>query len=339
MMLLILAGTFLIAAASLFFYSKDKMYSLFGSLLYVLLPYRIYVCYQQKNVSSALFWMLIPAVILVIYKVYDKQPENDKGNAAKNNKKSFPTSILWSVGAVVAIAAVSKTDPTLMLIFCIIAIVCGLFLKKYRYMLVAFLGLLASVPVNMGYWRFILRGDMNQHYVEPALITSKGYYFGHYFMSWVIFDDNPGLGWGLLLSLFVILWYMLADADKKKAKGQIENTGNADYEKICAADKIYYFSRSSFVLLGIAILLAAASYHLGIWDIAERIHPVMIRMISKIGYPNVFFGFATMILCALSAKVMTRMWDKEKNKYFRVIPISILAINAFSAIHLVLTLI
>lgn len=307
MLPIIFALTIPAAGVALYFVYKDKLLSLFGALLYGLMPYRVYVCFDLKDLGQAVFWMVLPIIFLCLAKMYPDE-----------KKKS---SLLWSIPALILLCGIAKADCMLLFIFCGILFFLGLLLKRFLYLPLSVVAVLGSVAVNSAFWKFILLGHMNQYAVESELIASKGYSVGHFLMSWLYYEGRPGLGFGLLLALALILWYFLSDYEKPD---------KCPYEKK---------ERNRYLILVIfSAILGFLSMHLGIWDIAERVHPIFIRLISFINSPSVMFGFGCALLCIPAAKSYGRLW-KEKNTFIaKAMPVTLLLLNLTAVIYQICTL-
>lgn len=310
MLIIIQLATLIIAAASLYFSYKDKKVTVFGTALYMLFPYRLYIGFDLKDRGMSAFYMLLPLVLLFVKKVYsDNRLNDEKKNDSTSGVKRIRKSLLWLIPLTVVLTAMSFADTTLFIVFAVVFMVCVLGYKRYWAIPAVAVAGLASIPVNINYWRFILLGHQNQYAAESVLIAGKGYYVGNFFMSWIYREDLPGVGFGLLFSMVLILWYLMNGERKINYK-----------------------------LVIIAVVLSFLSMHLGIWDVAERIHPVMLRFISKMGSPNVLFGMACALLCIPSMQALRKLCDNKITFVSKVIPWFIIAMNVVSAVHLVVYL-
>lgn len=303
MIYLIFLASFIVAGASMYILFRDKVISLIGAALYTLMPYRIYVCFDIKDKGQAFFWMIVPLAILCLEKAY----------ASKKNVYKF----LFLAVAAVIMALLSRTDAPIMVVGIAVLILAGLMFKRFLYIPVAIVSLAGSVVVNMPYWRFILFGHINSETVASTLIAAKGYYLGKYIMSWLYFDNLPGLGFGLLLALAMIIWYLV----------NVEKTETESDGKVIAIDK-----KRIITMCLLSLLLSAMAFHWGIWDIAERVHPIAERFISSIGSPNILFGYGCLVLCIPAAMVIREFAEIKKPIISKLIPLFIIGMNIFAAI-------
>jgi len=312
MMYMIFAFSFIVSAASFYFAFKDRVSAIFGAVLYTFMPYRIYVCFCLADKGQAIFWMMLPTVITFLIKMY----EGDRKR----------TSLLWMIPAVVSMAALSRADATLTIVGCCVLILVGLMMKRFLYVPIALCSVMGSIAVNINYWRFILLGHQNNYSVETVLIAEKGYYFGKYFMGWMKFDGLPGLGFGLFFSIALILIYLL---DINKKNDLVDTKIEAEALKTETTDDV---RKTVGILTMVAVVLAAMAFHWGIWDIAQRVHPIMIRFISSLGSPNVLFGFACTVLCIPSVLVIKIFWNEKKAVISKFIPLFIAGVNVLAAV-------
>lgn len=307
MLPLVFLFTIFTTILSSYFVYKDKMLSLFTALIYGLMPYRVYICFDKKDLGQSLFWMILPLIFLCLAKMY---PDCKK-----------KTSLLWAIPALIIMCGISKADCMLLFIFCGILFFLGLCMKKFLYLPLSVLAVLGSAVVNSAFWKFILLGHMNQYAVESELIASKGYSVGHFLMSWLYYEGRPGLGFGLLLALALILWYFLSDYEKPDKCPYDKNERNR-----------------LTILVAFSFLLGFLSMHLGIWDIAERVHPIFIRLISYINSPSVMFGFGCALLCIPAAKSYRRLWQEDYYFVAKTTPIFALTLNLIAFIFQICTL-
>lgn len=307
MIYLLYFASFISAGSALYFSYKDKIIALYGAALYVLMPYRIYVCFDIKDIGQSIFWAVLPLIFACLVKAYDKSI----------GKKSF----IWLLPAAALLAILSRADAVLVVIGSIILIFAGVLLRKFFYVAVSMTGLIGSFVINTDYWKFVLRGHINREFVDSVLIAGKGYYFGKYFMSWEYFENLPGLGFGLLLSLLLICGYLIRSFDVSE-----NDDKNTERDKMIAKVSL------------IAVLLAAVAFHWGFWDIIERAHPIMERFISSIASPNVFFGYGCAVLCIPASLVAGKLWNAKKQVVSKIIPLFILGMNICAAIFQIVRL-
>lgn len=307
--------SFIVSVAAFYFAFKDRVVAAFGAALYTFMPYRIYVCFCLKDKGQAAFWMLLPLVMMCLIKMYEDS--------------KIRTRLLWMIPAVVSLAVLSRADATLTVVGCFVLILVGLMMKRFLYVPTALCSVLGSVAVNINYWRFILLGHQNNYSVEPVLIAGKGYYFGKYFMGWKNFDGLPGLGFGLLFSIALILIYLL---DIKKNPESADIKVEASQAEASKAETSRDVRKTVGILTLAAVILAAMAFHWGIWDIAQRVHPILLRFISSLSSPNVLFGFACTVLCIPSVLVIKLYWNEKKAVTAKFVPMLIVGINVFAAV-------
>lgn len=300
MMYVIMLATLVVTAVALYFAYKDKLVAGIGAALYVLMPYRVYICFNVASIRQALFWLLLPVLLMCLVRLY------------KSDKYRF----IWILPAILIVSGTAYLDATHAVILAGVILLMALFLQKYLYIPIALLGLAGSVAANINYWRFILLGHENAYSVPAVNIADKGYYFGYYFMNWTYSGGRPGIGFGIMFSLIIVLWSFLSDKEKK-------------------ADRCVVAS----------FILGVMAFHWGVWDMLERVHPIVLRLLSSMGTPGVMLGFACAIMCIPASKAMAELFKgniipaSENNRMIvsKLIPIFILIMNLVAAVYQVVT--
>lgn len=309
MMMLVLLGTFCSSVLALYFSYKKKLVAIIGAFLYTFMPYRVYVCFDKKDMNQALFWMVVPLILVCLVRIYSE----------KNKKRS----LLWMIPASIIVALLSLTDATLVVILACVIALAGLLLKRWLYIPIGIAGLAGGFFVNIDFWKFLILGHDNAYAVESISIAGRGYYFADYFMNWMYYEEKPGIGFGLLFSLGLILWIYLINLIPEKEK----------YNPECMNNKEMIMT----VILSLAVGIMA--FHWGIWDLAERVHPIVLRFISTMKSPGLLMGFACGILCIPASDAIAILWKKEKVFVGKVIPIFVLTMNAVAAAYQIIGLI
>lgn len=184
--------------------------------------------------------------------------------------------------------------PVYGLVIVCVELIWGLIIWNKAVIFTMFGNLLISPILSINMWRFIILGDTGTFSVELQSITSKGYYLGYYFFNWLYKDGNPGMGFGLGFSLLILIWYIVMNKETIIVKP---------------------FNRTWWIL-GLLLFL---SYQNPLWDFSERVHPAMLRIVSCIDSPAIFFGLFCVILSPLCIKAQMALLKDKTLKYNKVI--------------------
>lgn len=258
--LLLLNAIALFAAKKMFEeLCEDKIAVMFGVLLYMTSPYRVYMCYDKANLGMIAAWSLIPLVIWGLFQFV-------------HSKATWKSMLVTAV----AFAAIGYADGILLLILTGILMLGMIWYRKIKVLLPLFCGGILFLPGAVYLLRYLLKGGMEVWGFPLHSIASEGYEVGQIFSSWVYFPGHPGLGLGLLIGLFVLVWL-----------GFVENNP--------AVMKKYGF----FVIT--MCLLTFMSMKIFPWDMVQRLGMPFLRLVSLLETPGVCFGFAILAACVLSA--------------------------------------
>lgn len=189
-MLLLQMGTLL--AAILFFQGvfadrETRLPSLYGVLLYMTCPYRIYVCYDLADLPQAVVWMLLPLYAWAVIKTI-------------RSERKWP--YVLAAGAV--LAGTGYAAAAFFLIISGAAVLAGLVWRKAW--------ILSSVPVGgvlflPGLYR-LSQYLFSDKLPGPAVcpLPQDGYRLGEFFGSYSSHNGHPGMGMGMLLCLLAGIW-------------------------------------------------------------------------------------------------------------------------------------
>lgn len=258
--LLLLNAIALFAAKKMFeemFENKAAVWV--GVLLYMTCPYRIYMCYDKANLGMMAAWSVIPLVIWGLFRFVH----------SKANWKS----ILITAAA---FAAVGYADGMLLFILAGIMVFGAILYKKITVLVPLLCGGIMFLPGAIYWLRYLLKGGMEVWQLPLGSIASEGYAAGQIFSSWVYAADRPGLGLGLLIGLFLLLWLGFVETDLQIRK------------------KYGFFA----VIMCLMTFMSMSCFP---WDILQRVGTPFLRLISLMETPGVCFGFASLAASVLSA--------------------------------------
>lgn len=273
---------------------RNKHIALIGAILYSFMPYHLYHGFELKSISISVVFAFIPIVIFAInrYKVAENKREK----------------VLWVVLAFGVSSLIGWINPTFLIVSCLFIIFAatinrGYFLVPFSLSVIAANGILKN-----NYWRFLLFGTENDCQVDLRTIAGNGYDLGDFFMIWIHRDGRPGLGIGLLISIFVVVYVLLSNNGKNK---------NANSRNLCAP-----------------FGAIALSYKWGLWDMVARVHPIALRFVSLLGTPGILMGIGGILLCVS----VLEYWEillEEETKFAKVLMSLTVLLNVVSGVLLI----
>ena len=276
----------LISACLMFgrLYERQRTARFFGVLLYMLCPFRIYVCHRTQDHTLALIFLLIPLYLwsmAVLMKT-----------GQKRTKK-----LLFLLPATLALMGIGLIDILQLLIMAGMTLCAFLYTRGRRPLLLLppLLGCFLCLP-RMFLLKSYLSGE-NFETLKLSLesIAPRGYSVGSLFSSYVSRNDSPGLGLALFLCLLAGLWLLFVRNRFIKESGAF-----IDAEK------------AFFPFWGImGCLLTLPALRCFPWDYIRRIGPWMVRLVAMLKTPAVFFGYAQICFCILGAGILEIFHDRE----------------------------
>ena len=179
------------------FGKDDEKSVFFATMLFVISPYRMDLCYHQVNVSMALAWTLVPLYAWAFLRSF---------RDGKNVKVYLCSSI--------SLALVGYADYLIFLGMIGITLCVFIYKKEPVLLCVIFLGVILLLPVECRLLQYLLKGGFEEWQLSCQSIMPKGYRFGGYFCSFAFAEGNPGIGLGMLLCLMAALWLKLVKGIK-----------------------------------------------------------------------------------------------------------------------------
>lgn len=264
---------------------EDKLVAMFGVLLFMTCPYRVWLCYNVADLGKAAAWMLVPLFLWAMQGIC-----SGDGNGMK-----------WKeiLIASIALAGIGYADSIMLLAAAGCAALEIVWYRKTAGVLPILMGGCLYLPGAVYLMRYLIRGGMEAWNLPIRSIVEEGYLFRHFFTSFVFLDGKPGLGLGVFGALLALMWLLFA----------------GDGGKIM---KKYGF----YVVLSLLFLILSLSYFP--WELVQRIGAVFLRLVSLFDIPGIFFGYASFFLCVPAAYGVGVLFRQEK-KFVRIgIPLMIL---------------
>lgn len=201
-MLALQAGT-LFSAVLLFrriFPGEQGKYSVvFGTLLYMTNPYRIYICYDLANLSQTTAWMLLPLYFWAVAGVVEGREQ-----------------IRNLVFGAVALAGIGYADTMFFVIAAGTTVLVSLFLRKFHVMLSVAGGSILFAPGLYRLIQYVFLDGFAELDMPLRSIMPYGYRLGYYFSSYSFRDGHPGMGLGMLICLLTGIWLRFVMGQKER---------------------------------------------------------------------------------------------------------------------------
>ena len=240
---------------------KRNWISLAGALVYLLLPYHVYTVIQSRDRPQMLICMLVPILAASLIKMSDTEK------------------VFWKTGygltAVLALGVIGRLDGVAGLILLFLICVGGICRRQWQYPVIGILGVVLAYPTYMTWKRWLFNGAFAESGLEYTSIMEEGYSIGGLFSSYFHRSGHPGMGILLLGCLLFLLYNSFV-------KGR----------KLCTG--------KDYIWLGTAVLLTVMSLRYFPWDLVQRMGNWALGMVTLIGTPAVFFGYAQILLCVWS---------------------------------------
>ncbi len=263
-----------------------------GVLLYMTCPYRVYICYDKADFGLIAAWAVLPLLLWGLLVIA-------QGTAKWQH---------YSISAL-AFAGIGYADSNIFVLMLGVALLMLLYYRKWKMCIPMICGGIIYLPGAIYLVRYLLKGGMEVWNLPLQSIAGNGYRFGQFFMSWKYLDNFPGLGLGLLGSLFVLGWLAFAEGNLKIMK-----------------------KYGVFVI--IAAIFWIMSTPIFVWDMAQRVCAPLQRWIALMETPGICFGFVSMAASVLGACGMEAA-TKQKALFVRVgVPVIVILAALGNCIYL-----
>lgn len=242
---------------------SDENTVLMGVLLYMMSPYRLYVCYDKASLGMAAAWALIP---LAVWGIAD----------AVRLKAGWKGFIKHTAVTGLTLAAIGYADGMLLLFTLGVGVLGILWYRRPAGLAALAAGGILYIPGMIYFARYILKGGMEVWGLPLGSIASRGYSVGQFFSSWTYRENSPGLGLGLMIALIVLFWLAFTEGSLEIVK------------------KYGYF----VILLCVLGFMSMSSFP---WDFVQRAGEPFLRLVPLMETPGMAFGFATLAASVLGA--------------------------------------
>lgn len=253
--------------------------SLCGVLLYMTMPFRLYLCYDRADLAQAVVWMLLPWYLWSILHVLD----------GRKCRLFVPLSVLF-------LAAAGYANAVLFLIAAGLTLLAGLIWRKPFLFVTVLGGFILGLPWLKRFLEFLTAADFGTlplfYDISFESIMPKGYAPGELLGFFSYAEDKPGIGAGLLLVLFLLVWSSFVENRSLLQKREM-----------------------AFLVTGGLLLLLSLRYFP--WDLVQRVHPVLLKTVALFRTPGCFLHFACFLFTVPCAGAMGRLY-REGDKYRRV---------------------
>lgn len=260
-------------------YMGKNTAKLYGTVLYMACPFRIYTVYTLRDFNLSAVWMFIPLYICFMT-VLLRRGQTGKESGKNATLATIPSSLI--------LAAVARLDIIHFLIICGISVCAALYFRRIFAIIPLFLGGILSLPQLIVLKSCISGETFDELGLSLNGISDKGYSIGGLFSSYVFRNDSPGIGLALFICLTVGLWLIFV---KNKV---IKDIG-------CFIP--------FFVIMG--VMLSILSLRYCPWDYFRRISPHTLRLTAMLQTPIIFFGYAQIAFCIIGAGIMETLHAQE----------------------------
>lgn len=252
---------------------SGRVDSLCGVLLYMTMPFRIYLCYDKADISQVVIWMILPFYLWSILHIIDD----------RRRCLFVPISILL-------LAALGYVNAVFFPIVAGVTLLAGLITCNVFLSVVALGGFILAVPGLRHFISFILCGETGGGLSIPyESIMPRGYAIGELFCFFRYAENRPGIGAGLLFVLFLLAWSSFV------------------YNRSMLQKRDVFY-------LAAGLMLLLCSLHFFPWDLVQRVHPALLRMVASFQTPGLFLHFSCFLLILPCAKTMGRLY-RESDRY------------------------
>ncbi len=222
---LVMAATAVITYYSLKRCTKHSYASMFGSVIYMLTPYRIYNFYNRGAVGEYLAMAFIPLVICGMYELYTMDV-----NSAQYKKAKIP--LIIGLSCILQSHLLScEMIVGLMLIFCLIFLKKTLCKKTFTELLKA---ALVCLLVNCGFWYPLFHMMGQDTYLLDEIVSKEIQHMGMGLLELFQIFPNKGTLINKPFQIGIVLLMMLVGTALvifRKRVWQRENTKKNPFEK------------------------------------------------------------------------------------------------------------
>lgn len=265
--------------------SSGKISVFFSVMLYMTMPYRLAACYDFCDFGQSIFWMLLPLYCFGFLQT---------AKAGKLGKQTITGIVLEGI----SLAAIGYADNKMLFITAGFTVLAAFGFRKLLPLIGSLLGFCLWLPAGIPFLKAIFTNSTEASLIALCQINSGSYTPGQLITSYAYTAGKPGLGLGLILGLFLLLWLS------------------------CLREKepLSSFSRISLWLGGFSILL---SLHIFPWDMAQRLGNWSLKLISCLQTPSVFLGIACFFFCIPVAETVHQACRHSNKTISTAVPLVI----------------
>lgn len=264
------------AGARLFFgelYGSEKRVAFMGTMLYITSPYRIFISYDKADMSMTLAWAIIPFYAWAVVNILRQ----------KEGKWKY---LFFSA---IFLAAVYYAHYLVFTVALGVTFIFALFYKKWQLLLTMLLGVIISLPAMYPLLKYLMFGGYEAWELSCQSVMPKGYRLGSFFATYFFWENHPGLGLGMLISIGVAIWVGINGSRKESGSMKL----------FCAGMGCLF------------MLLASRSFP---WEYVQRIGIPFLRFVGLWKETSVFLGGAYLFFDMLCAKAFVQLDDLEEKK-------------------------
>lgn len=178
---------------------EEKRSILFGVLLYMTCPYRIYCCYDRADLFQAAAWMLLPVYIWAVIKV----TENGKW--------------IYIFLTAFSLAGIGYADNIYFLIVTGISLLVVIIANNWKLLFALAGGCILFFPGLFRLVQYFCTDRYDELGFSLQSIMDRGYTIGEYFGFYVYSEGKPGMGFGIFFGLLTGLWLIFVAEKWKKS--------------------------------------------------------------------------------------------------------------------------
>lgn len=177
---------------------------LWGVLLYMTFPFRIYLCYDRQELSQAFVWMLLPYYLWSLLHVIH------------NRRRHL---FLWV--SALFLAATGYACASVFPIILGLTLVVVLFSRNAFPLLTMAGGTIMALPGLKRLLEFLTSEKMAALSVPLTSIMPEGYAFGELFSAFTYAEGKPGIGLGLLFVFAWLSWHRFVEGERLLSKKEL----------------------------------------------------------------------------------------------------------------------
>lgn len=218
-----------------FFADKETKLSAFiGVLLYMTSPYRIYICYDLADISSAVVWMLLPLYAWAVLGIL-------------RGRRKIRDIVVGSL----VLAGIGYAEIIYFFVLSAVTIFAVLYFRKVFPVITIGAGGILLGPVLYRLGQYLFQGVYEEIGIPIRSIMQNGYRFGQFFSSYAFRDGHPGMGLGMFACLLAGLWVSFV----------------AGGGKLLKREKFFMIVSCIFFLLSLRYCPWDLAQRLGIWSL------------------------------------------------------------------------